>query len=682
MRFLKDTPIRRKLTVVVLTISGMALLVTAALLFWFQTILFRQSFERDLATLAEIIAKNSSAAVAFRDKSSAGEVLSALGAKPHIVAGRIELPDGSYLAAFGVGQPAPRRSDQPDGISTQGRYKFLTRAIKLEGKTIGTLLLWSDYRAEFWVLLRSSASILAGVLAVSILVSYLLSTLMQGIIAQPILRLAGIAQNIAAKKDYSLRADIDQNDETGQLTRAFNEMLAQIQSQDQALRQSRQRLEVALLGTNDGLWDWDVQTNRVYLSPRWKTMLGYAEEELPDARDTWERLIHAQDREATLATLRDYLDGRQPVFQVEFRMLRKDGSWAWILSRGAALRDEAGRPVRMAGSHTDITARKNAEQELARINQRLREASHQAGMAEVATGVLHNVGNVLNSVNISANLLHDRLAKSRVTSLVKTAQLLKPHAANPGPFFTTDPKGKLVPEFIIKLAEHLAGERQEMQAEVAALTKNVDHIKQIVAMQQSCAGVCGVIESLPPADLVEDAIRLNEAGLARHGIQLVRQFGLVAPVTVDRHQVMQILINVIRNAKYALDHGPQPDHKILTVTITPSDAGMVKISVADNGLGIAPENLTQIFSHGFTTKKDGHGFGLHASANAAKAIGGKLTAHSDGPGRGATFTLELPIRDSRAGTEAGQRSESTPTSGPSIGISFPSEAQSIRSTSP
>src|SRR5262249_11756301 len=162
-----------------------------------------------------------------------------------------------------------------------------------------------------------------------------------------------------------------------------------------------------------------------------------------------------------------------------------------------------------------------AEQELAQLNQRLREASRQAGMAEVATGILHNVGNVLNSVNVSADLLQDKLARSRVDSLVKTAELIKPHAANPGPFFTTDPKGKLVPEFLVKLAEHMARERQEMQHEVTALTQNVDHIKQIVAMQQSYATVSGVIESLPPSEVLEDAIRFNEAALRQHSIQLV-----------------------------------------------------------------------------------------------------------------------------------------------------------------
>jgi PAS domain S-box-containing protein len=488
----------------------------------------------------------------------------------------------------------------------------------------------------------------------SIFVAYILSTLLQGVITRPILSLASIAQSVAEKKDYSLRAEINQHDEVGQLSNAFNGMLVQIQQQHEALRESRQRLEVALLGTTDGLWDWDLRSNEVYFSPRWKTMLGYAEEELSNAPQTWERLIHAQDREPAMAMLRDCVEGRQMAFQAEFRMLRKDGGWAWIFSRGAALRDPSGRPLRMAGSHTDITPRKQAEEELAQLNQRLREASRQAGMAEVATGILHNVGNVLNSVNVSTDLLQDRLARSRVDSLRKTVELLKPHAANPGPFFTTDPKGKLVPEFLIKFSEYLANERQEMQHEVAALAKNVDHIKQIVAMQQSYATVSGVIESIPASEVVEDAIRFNEAALQRQGIQVVRRFAQVPPVIVDRHQVLQILINIIRNGNYALEHGPNPAHKLLNVTIASSNNGTVEIRIADNGLGIAPENLTRIFAHGFTTKKDGHGFGLHASANAASAMGGKLTANSEGLGRGATFILELPINDARPNAQTGQ----------------------------
>jgi len=141
---------------------------------------------------------------------------------------------------------------------------------------------------------------------------------------------------------------------------------------------------------------------------------------------------------------------------------------------------------------------------------------------------------------------------------------------------------------------------------------------------------------------MEEALQFNTRAFERHGIKLVRQYSPVPPVLVDRHKVLQILINLLRNAKQALLDVDRPDKQI-TLSIAASGNGHARISVADNGSGIAPESLTKIFSHGFTTKKDGHGFGLHSGALAAKEMKGSLTVHSDGPGTGATFTLELPL---------------------------------------
>jgi signal transduction histidine kinase len=264
-------------------------------------------------------------------------------------------------------------------------------------------------------------------------------------------------------------------------------------------------------------------------------------------------------------------------------------------------------------------------------------------MAEVATGVLHNVGNVLNSVNVSTTLVGDKVKASKVTSLAKAATLLREHQGDLGAFLTQDPKGKQLPGFLITLATHLEAERAELLGELDALRQNVDHIKDIVAMQQNYARVSGVLETLPVQQLVEDALRINSAALDRHRIQLVRDFADVPPVQMDKHKVLQILINLIRNAKYAMDESRVRD-KRLTIGIGMNGNGRVKVSVADNGVGIPPENLTRIFGHGFTTKRDGHGFGLHSGANAAKEMGGALYAQSAGVGQGATFVLELPLR--------------------------------------
>ncbi len=302
----------------------------------------------------------------------------------------------------------------------------------------------------------------------------------------------------------------------------------------------------------------------------------------------------------------------------------------------------------------EVESRKRSQQELEAMQQRLMETSRQAGMAEVATGVLHNVGNVLNSVNVSATVIQDRMLKSKLSSLVSTADLLRAHSDGLSAFLSTDPRGRLVPGFIIKLASYLAAEQEETLKELSVLARNIEHIKEIVIMQQGYAKMSGVAEILAPAQLVEDALRMNEAALGRHHIRVVREFSEVPPVSIDKHKALQILVNLIRNAKHALDHGTA-DEKLLTIRVEASGLrstataeggpGKVSIVVQDNGVGIPPENLARIFQHGFTTKLDGHGFGLHSGANAAKEMGGNLSAVSEGPGRGAVFTLELPVAD-------------------------------------
>jgi signal transduction histidine kinase len=284
-----------------------------------------------------------------------------------------------------------------------------------------------------------------------------------------------------------------------------------------------------------------------------------------------------------------------------------------------------------------------AEADSQRLHRQLLDVSRQAGMAEVATSVLHNVGNVLNSVNISSALVTGKVKNSKSPNLAKAVALLQQHASDLGAFLSQDPKGKQLPAYLAGLAEHLAGEQNDILEELKSLTHNVEHINEIVAMQQSYARVLGVMEMLPVVDLVEDALHLNSAALDRHRVKLIREFAAVPRVLMDKHKVLQILINLIRNAKYALDDGGEEDKRI-TVRVGLSGEQTVSISVIDNGVGIPAENLTRIFEHGFTTRKQGHGFALHNGALAAKELGGSLTAQSDGPGKGASFTLTLPLQ--------------------------------------
>ncbi|MGD1087028.1 MAG: ATP-binding protein [Verrucomicrobiota bacterium] len=276
------------------------------------------------------------------------------------------------------------------------------------------------------------------------------------------------------------------------------------------------------------------------------------------------------------------------------------------------------------------------------MHRRLLAVSRQAGMAEVATGVLHNVGNVLNSVNVSAHLAVDMARNSKTASLEKVAAILEQKRGQLADYLSNDPKGKLVPDLLIQLAGRLRAEQAGQLRELESLVKHVGHIKNIISMQQRYAKVSGLLERVPVEELVEDGLQMNTESLARHGVVLERRFEPAPPVVADRHKVLQILVNLIRNARHAVDHCPGPDKRVTVSIHAPTDK-RVRIQVQDNGVGIAPENLNRIFAHGFTTKKDGHGFGLHTSALAAKEMGGALHAHSDGLGRGALFTLELPV---------------------------------------
>jgi signal transduction histidine kinase len=294
----------------------------------------------------------------------------------------------------------------------------------------------------------------------------------------------------------------------------------------------------------------------------------------------------------------------------------------------------------------DISVRKDTAQELERVHKQLMSASRQAGMAEVATNVLHNVGNILNSVNISASLVIERVKQSKGPGVSRLAALLQEKGAAVGEFLAHDERGKRIPEYLTSLGEQLMSDQKMALEELASLRNNLEHIKDTVAMQQSYAKLCGVTETVAVVDLVEDSLRLNAGAFVRHGVTLRREFSEVPPITVDKHKVLQILVNLVRNAKYACDESGRSD-KLLTLRIESAAAG-VRICVIDNGVGIPAENMSRLFTHGFTTRVDGHGFGLHSGALAAQELGGSLLVMSDGPGCGATFILELPCSPSEA----------------------------------
>lgn len=331
----------------------------------------------------------------------------------------------------------------------------------------------------------------------------------------------------------------------------------------------------------------------------------------------------------------------EPCKDVEYVVVRPDGKVHIVLASSQRLVGPEGQPLGALAIEQDITERRQAEEELERVHKQLLTASRQAGMAEVATNVLHNVGNVLNSVNVSASMVSERIKRSKCTGLARVAQLFKDHAADLATFVSSA-QGKHLPAYLAELANELLVERDGAVAELAALRSNVEHIKEIVAMQQGYARLGGIIDTVDVRVLVDDSLRMNEGAFNRHGVTIVRDFEDVPMVRVDKHKVLQILVNVIRNAKYACSESKGGDERRVTVRVRPSNSAVL-VSVIDTGIGIPRENLERIFGYGFTTRAEGHGFGLHSSALAARELGGTLRAESPGPGMGATFTLTLPL---------------------------------------
>ncbi len=275
------------------------------------------------------------------------------------------------------------------------------------------------------------------------------------------------------------------------------------------------------------------------------------------------------------------------------------------------------------------------------MQRQLMDASRRAGMAEVATAVLHNVGNVLNSVNVSAGVVIEAVQQSRVAALSRIAELIRAHQDDWAHYVTEDEKGRKLPAYICSLAEAGADERRAILDELTSLQRNIDHIKTVVARQQAqVKAAIGVVEAVAVSEIVDDAIRLASSGHGRHGIVVERDYQTLGPVRLDRHKLFETLMNLLGNARVALED--QAGERKITVRIQPGSDGRFSIVVQDTGCGIAPENLSRIFTFGFTTRAGGHGFGLHASALAAAEMGGTLTATSPGVGRGARFVLELP----------------------------------------
>lgn len=331
--------------------------------------------------------------------------------------------------------------------------------------------------------------------------------------------------------------------------------------------------------------------------------------------------------------------GKPTIGRVETEV--RDGVNSWVFTSKLPLRDVDGHIIGTFGISRDITEQKRTEIELKKTNEQLVEASRRAGMAEIATNVIHNVGNVLTSLKVGISQSEELCSRFALDKLERVADLVDENGNDPA-FFGDGQRGSHIPDYIRRLASSLAADRDKIKQELENTRRHLDHISNIVAQQQSHATSSKVIERVDLSALLSDAIQMSSSSLSSHNIEVTRHYseGLVAET--DKHQVLQIVVNLIRNAKHACLESDNLPREIGLSVSSNAETNQFSISVADNGIGIREEDFAKLFTFGFTTRDHGKGFGLHSSANTAQELGGSLEVQSEGPGKGATFVLTLP----------------------------------------
>jgi diguanylate cyclase (GGDEF)-like protein/PAS domain S-box-containing protein len=357
----KDVSIRVKLWLLIVLNSSLALLLAGTGLLVYQRYEQHQQAARELTAQAGVLAEGSAAALTFDDAQAVRETLAALRGDFQVVEAAVYDRRDNIFASYVRGHPAFNfsTSRRPDGVYFASGNLVTFRPIQLKGERIGTIFLRSstDVNGQF---LRF-CEIMLLVLIISLCLALLFSSGMQNSIATPIGELSGLVRRITSEKDYSVRALVQSDAEIGILVDSFNEMLSQVESRDRALCESEQRYALAARGANDGLWDWKLTTDEIYFSPRWVQMLGYSEAEIRPDPNEWFRRIHPSDRDRVRSEIAAHRASATNEFSSEYRISHRNGSFIWMLSRGAVVRDERGTAIRMAGSQTDITEGKVAD---------------------------------------------------------------------------------------------------------------------------------------------------------------------------------------------------------------------------------------------------------------------------------------------------------------------------------
>jgi signal transduction histidine kinase len=575
MRSFRNISIKKKLTFIIMLTSGSILLITSLSFLVNDIVSLRRAMVENISSISKVIGNNIIAALAFDSRTTAEEILAGLSAEPHIISAHVFKEDGSRFASYiNDALKGGSDSDQTDitevlSVKNMSRLSLnlddhlklsqdisddnsfwddqieIVEPVMLDGETIGMLFIEYDLR-EINSRLRQYAGICSVVFFISLCIGYVISTKLQKVISEPILKLTGAMKNISDRKEYSVRVEKQNDDEIGTLVEGFNDMLTQIESRNMELMEAHRKLE-------------------------------------------------------------ERVDER-----------------TWQLQQ-------------------EIIERQKAEEALRGSQEQLIDSAHKAGMADVATGILHNLGNVLNSVNVSTEVISNVVRTSKVESLINVNEILNEHMDRIGEFLTTDPKGMKLPEFYLKIGAVLREENDIVRKETERIEDKIATMRGIVETQQEYARAEFHSEKEELPNIIRDVLKIQKVLIESNGVQVTGDYEKPLSCRVHKYKLIHVLLNLVKNAVESMkENDLHNKSRELTIETGHIDDKNDFISVMDNGCGIPSENLLKIFNHGFTTKEGGHGFGLHASANSMTEMGGGITAESDGENRGAVFTLKLP----------------------------------------
>lgn len=340
-----------------------------------------------------------------------------------------------------------------------------------------------------------------------------------------------------------------------------------------------------------------------------------------------------------LVSFHDVTDVDHAKAQLQNAIAKLEQSQSQVVSQNEQLEQVNDRLVQ------EVEERKRIQAEREELNRKLLERSRSVGMADVASTVLHNVGNILNSINISVDVALRALKRVPTDDMALIASLLQQHRHELMHYLSEDAQGKQLPSYLTMLAESVRQNQGLVETELMGLSRNVNHIRQVVDRQIHLArSERALWEPVRFQDLIEQALAIYRPTLEQGGCEIVEQYDGDLEGLCDRHQVLQILVNLVSNAKNAMEAIPDKPHRLtLHVGAAPDRPGFVRFEIIDTGMGIVSGHLSRLFTQRFTSRSDGHGIGLHSAALAAKNLGGTLQAKSEGPGQGATFVLELPL---------------------------------------